>query len=87
MAQLAVEGNPETPLARARALILKELGVGRVAAWCGVREMAVYKWLERGTDQRPIPPDFVPDIVVGARQAGFAIDTAVLWPAYQRLVA
>lgn len=83
MAQLAEQGNPETPKDQVKTLILKTLGVGRVARWCGVREVAVYQWLNRGTDERPIPPDFVPAIVKGAQAEGIAIAASTLWPAME----
>lgn len=81
MAQLRDNRKPETPRDRAKALILKSLGVGRVAGYCGVGEAAVYQWLSRGTDAMPIPPDRVPDIIKGAKAEGLDAPLAVLWPA------
>lgn len=71
----------ESPRDRAKALILKTLGVRRVAEWCGVAEDTVYQWLSRGTDLEPIPPARVPLIVRGARDAGLAAPLDILWPA------
>ena len=86
MAQLSEPRNPETSRDRVKTLILKTLGIGRVAAWCGVREAAVYQWLNRGTDERPIPPDFVPAIINGAKAEGLDVDLATLWPAMAEAV-
>ncbi len=86
MAELAEQRNPETPLEQAKALILKDLGLARVARWCGVGEAAVYQWLVRGTDERPIPPDFVPPILAGAKAAGMSVPLTVLMPAMAGLV-
>lgn len=66
---------------RAKSLILKELGVRRVAGWCCVAEATVYQWLKRGTEAEPIPPARVPAIVDGARADGLHAPLAVLWPA------
>lgn len=70
-----------TPRARAKELILKRLGVKRVAAWCGVEEDTVYQWLSRGSDERPIPTERVAAIVTGARAEGLDAPIGVLWPA------
>lgn len=75
------ESDGETPLARAKHLILRVLGVRRVAAWCGVKDMAVYQWLQRGTDETPIPPSRVAAIVAGAKAEGLDAPIGVLWPA------
>lgn len=75
--------NPTSPKARAKVVILKTLGVAKVAAWCGVGEMTVYQWLQRGTDEKPIPTDHVPTIVKAARAEGFEVDPHVLWPAME----
>lgn len=64
----------------AKGLILKALGVRRVADWCDVSEAAVYQWLSRGTAEHPIPPRYVGKILTGARKAGIAVDASVLWP-------
>lgn len=66
---------------RARTLILKTLGVRRVAGWCGVTEDAVYQWLSRGTDAAPVPPQRVASIVAGAKAEGLEAPLDVLWPA------
>lgn len=66
---------------RAKALILDQLGVKRVAVWCDVAEDTVYQWLSRGTDAEPIPPKRVADIVKGARAEGLDAPIGVLWPA------
>lgn len=74
-------GPEETPHARAKHLILKVLGVRRVANWCGVEVSAVWQWLQRGTDAEPIPPKRVPAIVAGARSEGLDAPVEILWPA------
>jgi hypothetical protein len=66
---------------RAKALILRTLGVRRIADWCDVGEAAVYQWLSRGTEQEPIPPDRVLKIIEGARAAGLDAPLEILWPA------
>lgn len=73
--------HASTPRDRAKALILKTLGVRRVAAWCCVGEDAVYQWLTRGTDLEPIPPARVPQILAGARAENLDAPLAILWPA------
>jgi hypothetical protein len=73
--------------AAARSLILRTLGVRRVADWCGKSEAAVYQWLSRGTDEEPIPPSEVPAILNGAREAGLKADLSVLWPAMAEALA
>lgn len=70
-----------TNLDRAKEIILKTLGVKRVAAWCKVEEDTVYQWLSRGTDDKPVPIAHVPAIIAGAREDDLAFDHAVLWPA------
>lgn len=81
MAELDCHVPSETPRDRAKALILKTLGVKRVACWCNVEESTVYQWLSRGTDDKPIPPDHVPAIVSGAKAEGLEAPLGVLWPA------
>jgi len=80
MAETASQPEQETNRERAKALILKTLGVRRVAAWCGVEDATVYQWLSRGTEQKPIPPDRVPAILAGARAEKLDAPVAVLWP-------
>lgn len=70
-----------SPRDRAKHLILKVLGVRRVAAWTNVGEDTVYQWLSRGTDERPIPTDRVAQIVAGAKAEGLEAPIDVLWPA------
>jgi hypothetical protein len=65
----------------ARELVLKRLGVKRVAAWCGVAEDTVYQWLKRGTPAEPVPASRVPAILTGAQAEGFDAPLAILWPA------
>lgn len=81
MAQLAEDRKEETPRTRAKALVLKTYGVGKVAVWCRVSEAAVYQWLSRGTDQEPIPPAHVPAIITGAKADGLPAPMDTLWPA------
>lgn len=73
--------EPESPRDQVKTLILKTLGIRKVAGWCDVGEAAVYQWLNRGSDEKPIPPDFVPLIIAGARADGVEIPVAILWPA------
>jgi hypothetical protein len=73
--------SSSTSRERARLLILKVLGVKRVAAWCGVGEATVYQWLGRGTEDEPIPAARVPAIVAGARADNLDAPIDVLWPA------
>lgn len=87
MSEAGPESKSQSPRELAKALILKTLGAAKVASWCGVGELAVYQWLQRGTDERPIPPDRVPAIVRGARAEGLEIDAAVLWPEIRDLAA
>lgn len=84
MAQPDASDKSETARDRAKTLLLKEFGVSQVATWCGVGEMAVYQWLSRGTDEKPIPSDFVPMIIEGARSKGLEAPLEVLWPAMAR---
>lgn len=76
-----------SPRDRAKQVILKELGVRRVADWCGKSEAAVYQWLSRGSDDEPIPAGQIPAIIEGARKAGILVDAAVIWPALARAQA
>lgn len=66
---------------RASEIILKTLGVKRVAAWCAVSEQTPYQWLVRGTEEHPIPLKYVPAIVRGARAEGMSLSFSDLWPA------
>jgi hypothetical protein len=66
--------------ADARDLLLRVLGVGRVAAWCGVGEAAVYQWLHRGTSDAPVPFLRVPAIARGASAAGHDFDLGLISP-------
>ena len=82
MAQAACQDETNsTPRDRVRQLILKDLGARRCAGWCKVSELAVYKWLERGTDEAPIPARHALAIVAGARADGLDAPLEVLWPA------
>lgn len=81
MAQRGCQAESErTPRERARHLLLTELGARRVANWCKVADLTVYKWLERGTDEEPIPLRHAPTIVARARAEGFDAPLAVLAP-------
>jgi hypothetical protein len=80
-AALAETATPLSGKAAARQLILKGLGVRRVADWCGVGEDAVYQWISRGTDETPIPERYVAPICRGAKADGLACEPRVLWPA------
>lgn len=82
MAEPAAQDRSEDGAhARARRLILKDLGVRRVSGWCKVDEYTVYQWLQRGNDTAPIPNKHVPAIIAGARAEGLDAPIAVLWPA------
>lgn len=82
MAELAPQELTEgSPHERAKHLILKVLGVRRVAGWCQVAEATVYQWIQRGTDAAPIPTHHVPAIVAGAKADGLVAPIGVLWPA------
>lgn len=81
MADAECEPTRDGPRDRAKTLILKALGVRRVAHWCGVEEATVYQWLSRGTDETPIPTIHVAAIVNGARAEGLDAPVGVLWPA------
>jgi hypothetical protein len=70
---------------RAKTLILKVLGVKRVADWCGIKTDTVYQLLGRGTDEHPFPPSYVAKIAAGAKAAGVDFDPAILWPAFDLL--
>ncbi len=85
MAKPDCHARLDGPLPAARTLVLKTLGVKRVAAWCGVGEATVYQWLSRGTAGSPIPPERIPSIVAGAQAEGLTFDVGVLWPAMQGL--
>lgn len=76
----ACHEQPLSPRELAKALIL-QLGVKRVANWCGVTPDAVHQWFARGTDEEPIPPKHVPRILAGASQAKLKVNASVLWPA------
>jgi hypothetical protein len=82
MADLATQDpTDQTPLGQAKHLILKVLGVRRVAKWCNVADATVYQWLTRGSDATPIPTHHVPAIVNGAKAEGLDAPIGVLWPA------
>lgn len=66
--------------ARAKNLLLKVLGARRVAAYCGVAELTVYQWLQRGSDAAPIPARHAPAIVAGAKADGIDCPIEVLMP-------
>ena len=80
MAETGCHADP-SPRDAAREVILKVLGVKRIADWCDCSEAAVYQWISRGTDEEPIPPGKVGKIAAGAKAAGIAFDLRVLWPA------
>jgi hypothetical protein len=75
-----------SPREAAKELILKTLGVKRVAAWTSRSEDTVYQWLSRGTDDEPVPPRVVPAIVLGARREGIEVPVGVLCPAMGQAV-
>lgn len=69
-------------LVAARALILKTLGVSKVAAWCRVKENTVYQWLSRGTDLEPFPADRAMQVANAAKAEGCAFDLRLLIPGW-----
>lgn len=69
-----------TPREAAKQLVLKDLGVKRVAFWCDVTEGAVHQWLTRATDETPIPPRRVAQIIAGAHRDRVALNLKVLAP-------
>jgi hypothetical protein len=71
----------ESPRERARQLIIRDLGVKRVAGWCQVGEATVHKWLERATDEQPVPTGRIPAIIAGAKSDGLEAPLELLWPA------
>ena len=79
--------HPSTEPGDARTLILKVLGVKRVAAWCGVGQDAVYQWLSRSTAEAPIPAARVSAIVRGAAACGIKFDVRLIWPDAPDLIA
>jgi hypothetical protein len=72
---------------RIRHIVLKVLGLRKVADWCSVSESAVSQWLSRRNGDAPIPPQHVPAIVAGAAAEGIAIEVAEIWPAAKGLLA
>ncbi len=71
---------------RAKALVLRGLGVKRVAGWCGIKVDTVYQLLGRGTNEHPLPLSYVAKIVAGAKADGIDFDPAVLWPGFDQLM-
>lgn len=74
------ESNEESPRDVAKRLILEQLGVRRVAAWCGVTDMAVYQWFTRSTNEAPVPARHVQAIVRGAKAEGLDAPLVILMP-------
>lgn len=60
---------------------LFDIGLARVAVWCGVSESAVYKWVDRRPSDSPVPPQHIPAILIGCRQAGIELEAHDLWAA------
>jgi transposase len=69
-----------TPRDRAKTVILQELGLRKVAEWCNVSESAVYQWLSRGTDSRPIPTERALAIISAAQAEGITFNASALCP-------
>ena len=80
MTATACHADAKPPRELAKDLILNVLGVRAVAGWCNVSEAAVYQWMSRGTDRRPIPTDRAISIINGARASGVLFDPRVLGP-------
>ncbi len=70
----------ETRVERAKALILRDLGVKRVADWTGVAEATVYQWISRATDRAPVPTARGIQIIACAARDGIEIDADILVP-------
>lgn len=70
----------ETRTERAKALILRDLGVKRVAEWAGVAEATVYQWLSRSTERAPVPTARGIQIIACAAREGIDIDADILVP-------
>ena len=70
----------ETRMERAKALILRDLGVKRVAEWAGVAEATVYQWLSRATERAPVPTARGIQIIACAAREGIEIDADILVP-------
>ncbi len=60
---------------------LFDIGLARVAVWCGVSESAVYKWVDRRPADSPVPPQHIPAILVGCRAAGIEMEAQEIWAA------
>jgi hypothetical protein len=70
----------QTRAERAKALILQDLGVKRVAGWTGVAEATVYQWLSRATERAPVPVSRGIQIIAAASAAGVEFDHDLLVP-------
>ena len=70
----------ESRMERAKALILRDLGVKRVASWTGVSDATVYQWLSRATERAPVPAARGLQILACATREGVAIDADLLVP-------
>jgi predicted DNA-binding transcriptional regulator AlpA len=70
----------ESRMERAKVLILRDLGVKRVAAWTGVSDATVYQWLSRATERAPVPAARGLQIIHCATREGVAIDADLLVP-------
>ena len=78
------QGESPTPgesrMERAKALILRDLGVKRVASWTGVSDATVYQWISRATERAPVPAARGLQIIACATREGVAIDADLLVP-------
>lgn len=70
----------ESRMERAKALILRDLGVKRVASWTGVSDATVYQWISRATERAPVPAARGLQIIACATREGVAIDADLLVP-------
>jgi len=70
----------QTRMERAKALILRDLGVKRVAAWTGVSDATVYQWLSRATERAPVPAARGLQIIACATRDGVDLDADLLVP-------
>lgn len=58
---------------------LLDIGLARIAVWCGISESAVYKWLDRRPADSPVPPQHIPAILAGCRSAGIELEADDIW--------
>jgi hypothetical protein len=70
----------------ARDVVLRVIGVKRLAAWCDVSVHAPYQWLSRGDGAVAIPASYAATIIKAARAEGIDFDIGLFWPDLRGLV-